>query len=342
MSTLATITSRVESDVAAALGGTVPIPSGIPEAILSRLVADASASAEAHAQYILREIDPRTCSLDGVAAWGEILGVPRFPGQVSRGTLTASISADAANAWRDSSVGDTLLHKDTGRRYTIAKRVDGIISNEWEVRYDGPVGTEGDLAALGDSWVWEEGDLEFVDGGADIREGYVAWTGAQWRERVADALQTIASPGSRPWYRLQVSLMPGVYRAWFWGSSPGITVAWIWDSPADGPTEPDARHEAELNSLLAELLAEGHTVTLTPGAPETLDVTIELTPDDPTLYDAVERAIGDAITFSDDVDVQDIEAAVLRVPGVTGARVTSGTSLAEFYSYAVLGTVTFA
>lgn len=347
MTLLSEIAARVEADVAEALDGELPL--GDSEATLARLVADASAGVEAHVAHIRRQIDPGTSTMDQVAQWGALLDVPRFAGQASNGLLTAS-DLDGFNAWGRTSVGDRMKHEPTGREYEIVDRIDTGVDLQWDVRYLGPVGPEGDEDAGADEWTWVEGDETFP-AVASLREGYTAWTDDEWRDHVVRALGEFGCPGCPAWYALKVSLMPGVFRAWHGtDGSHNTTVYWIWNSPTDGPTDPDARHEDEVEQRLEAIKAFGHGASAVRGVKTTLNVTVALTPNDSALYGAVRRAISGAVNFRNGqtadfgtnmLSEADTERAILRVPGVVGVDV-SDFSILSASAYASLGSVTFA
>lgn len=344
--TLSQLVARNEANLASRLGIGPLLPRS-NLAVIARLVAGASHELHGHLEWLARNFLPDQAEAAELERWATILGLPRKAATFAEG------SAEIAGV--DASVipTGTLLRRADGERFettTDATIVAGVATLELRAVLAGLAGNSPAATVLRlvspISGVSASAEVD-VDG---ITGGLEAETDEELRARVLQRLGEPPQGGAARDYVRWALEVEGVTRAWSFQNYLGLGTVGVGFTVDDDPTGP-----FPTPSKVAEVAAyieDGRRpvtaqVFVFAPLPFSVDLTIELTPDDAATRSAVTLQLQDLLYRVGEpggtVKLSHLREAISNAAGETDSVVQSPLAdvVAPGGALPILGTITW-
>jgi len=324
--TLATLISRIASDIGSRLPGAMAMLRRAMTTIIGRALAGAVHGLYGHQEWIARQILVDTCDEDTLARHAAIWGVPQKAASQANGPV-AIVGIDGSTL----PAGNAFMRGD-GTEYVTqadATIVAGIASVNVTAVVAGAAGDAVSGTALtlaapvaGINSVASV-DIAGIGGGADVEDVEA------WRARVIARIQQKAKGGTSEDYIEWAESVAGVTRAWCYAKELGlgtITVRFVTDN-APGGLIPDGATVTAVQNYIDSVCPVDADVTVLAPVADPLAFTLHLVTDSADIRAAVQAELQDLIARAavpgGTLLITDIEEAIKTAEGVTDYVLTT-------------------
>ena len=292
--TLATLITRVASDMQSAMSGVNALLRRALLTILGKAIAGATHALYGHQVYLSKQMMLDQCDVDWLARWAAILGKPRNPAVSANGSVILvgnnGMIVPAA----------TVLTRSDGWEYTL--NADAVIANGTaSVNVTATTAGAGGDCTAGMTLSFASPvvgvnasatvDVNGIGGGADVEDVEF------WRARVIQRLSDPPKAGTSSDYVEWAESVSGVTRAWCYPKELGagtVTIRFMTDDAPDGPF-PDAAAVAAVLAYIQSVCPVDATPYVFAPVPLPLNPGIHLVPDSAANRLAVTNSLNDLL-----------------------------------------------